>query len=96
MKREKKEKWLNISVQTVRQKVEVPKTPGYVPCIVKNAGEPKKLTMLRRIQPKPAAQQTEAASEETTEATIKIKSFIRKKVPSAAISSIAVDMKIFH
>lgn len=70
MKREKKEMAQYICPDC-KTKVEVPKNTRLRSMYCEKCRRAKKLTMLRRIQPKPAAQQTEAASEENTESPLK-------------------------
>lgn len=70
MKREKKEMAQYIC-PNCKTKVEVPKYTRLRSMYCEKCRRAKKLTMLRRIQPKPAAQQTEAASEENTESPLK-------------------------
>ena len=69
MKREKKELAQYIC-PNCKTKVEVAKNTRLRSMYCEKCRRAKRLTMLRRIQPKPAANQTEAASEKNTEASL--------------------------
>lgn len=64
MKRQKKEMDQYIC-PNCKTRVQVEKNTRLRSMYCENCRSSKKLTMLRRIQPKPAAQKAEAASEET-------------------------------
>ncbi len=69
MKRQKKEMDQYIC-PNCKTRVEAAKNTRLRSMYCENCRRAKKLTMLRRIQPKPAVQNTQAASEETSESPL--------------------------